>query len=192
MRFQAVHPILALSLVAWLAWGCGNSSRERSTSVSAGSDAAQGTQPAEHEAAYATYQHDEPGDSEATSPEPTGLVPMARSGDPAAPDLDVTTSDTLVYRRDLVDVTARSTHDAVEVVLWDGLGDRQALVYDASASVWRGRYRVPLKTPSDRLGLSVTAKNAEQRWHRVWVFLSIRDERPTPEAGADSVGADRP
>jgi hypothetical protein len=117
---------------------------------------------------------------------------MTRSGDPAAPDLDVMTSDTLVYRREQVDITARTTADAGDVVLWDGFGDRQALVYDASANVWRGRYRVPLRTPSDRLGLSVTAKNGEQRWRRVWVFLSIRDERPTPEAGADSVSADQP
>ena len=115
---------------------------------------------------------------------------MVPASGPESPDLQVTISDTLVYRREHVDVTARTTSDAVEVVLWDGIGDRQALAYDEAAGLWRGRYRVPLTTPSDRLGLSVIAKNSQSRWRRVWVFLSVRDERSRPEEAAilDSAG----
>jgi len=167
----------ALALMALTAAGCGRSSH-KSSSVDTGANA-QEAPALPQEATYATYRHDEPGDFE-PSGEPKSQIPMARSGDPQPPDLEVMTSDTTVERRDRVDVTARTTADAVEVVMWDGIGDRQALIYDEAANVWRGSYRVPLNTPADRLGLSVTAKDGEKRWRRVWVFLTIHENAEVP------------
>jgi hypothetical protein len=33
---------------------------------------------------------------------------------------------------------------------------------------------VPLKTSTDRLGISLTAKNGDKGWRRVWVFLNVQ------------------
>jgi len=167
--------LATLALTALVAAGCGGSS---TSSTEDTSTKAQEAPVVEQDASYATYRHDEPGDVESAG-EAKSQIPMARSGEPQPPDVQVEVSDTMVQRRDRVDVTARTTADAVEVVLWDGIGERQALTYDESANVWRGSYRVPLRTPSDRLGLSVTAKDSSHRWRRVWSFLEIREQ---PEA----------
>ena len=103
----------------------------------------------------------------------------AIQGESLPPDLSVTVSDTLVSPGESVEITAEGTSDVGEIVLWDGIHDRQALTYDSMAKVWRTNYRVPLRPSSERFGLSVTAKNEANRWRRVWVFLSVQREEPT-------------
>ncbi len=179
--------LAALALTAIIAAGCGSSSR-KSTTEDAGAKV-QETPVAENEATYATYRHDEAGDVDPASGEVKSQIPMARSGDPQPPDVEVTLSDTSVQRRDRVDVTARTTADAVEVVLFDGIGEKQALTYDESANVWRGSYRVPLRAP-DRHGLSVTAKDGSNRWRRVWAFLDLTEQQPAAAVDSSSMSGE--
>jgi len=108
----------------------------------------------------------------------------ATSADALPPDVAVTVVDTLVYAGGSVEITAEGSPDVVGVTLSDGIGRKQPFVYDAASDTWKVFYRVPIKSGTDRLALSVTAKNAPQRWRRVWLFLTVRHE--TPAAAADS------
>jgi len=101
------------------------------------------------------------------------------------PDVLATSSTDYVTPGQIVEITAQGTPDVVEVILKDGRGKTQPLVYDEAAANWRGHYRVPLRPATDRLGLSVTAKNAQELQHRVWVFLQVQ-EVATETAAPDS------
>ena len=134
------------------------------------------------------------GDYASQSVESSSPVPLAdgaasgpggeRSAVPAdsiAPDLVVSTSDTLGLPGRSVDLTARTSADVVGVTLWDGLGQKQAFVYDSTADLWRTSFRVPLAASRERLGLAVTAGNHAGKWRRVWVFLKTTPEAPRAE-----------
>jgi hypothetical protein len=95
------------------------------------------------------------------------------SADSLPPDILATASTDYVGPGEIVEITAQGTTDVVEVNLKDGRGKTQPLVYDPAAGLWRGHYRVPLRPATDRLGLSVTAKNGQNLQHRVWVFLQV-------------------
>src|SRR5437667_442559 len=107
--------------------------------------------------------------------------------DSMPPDLAVSVGDTLVTPGETVELTARGTPDVVEVTLWDGVHERLAFARDAEGNTWRVQYRVPLRLKSERLGLSVTAKNEAGRWRRVWLFLKLRDG--ASETRADSTSS---
>ena len=107
----------------------------------------------------------------------------------APPDVVVSVSDTLVTAGQPVEVVVEATPDVTEMALSDGLGDAIQMVRDTSGLAWRVNYRVPLRPRSDRVGLSVTAKNQDHRWRRVWLFLEVGDGRPraeTPELGVEA------
>jgi hypothetical protein len=116
---------------------------------------------------------------------PVGLTPeqgLVQVGDGAAhdplsvpPDVIAAVSDTDVTPGQPVEVTVEATPDVTEMALADGLGDAIPMVRDSSGLTWRANYRVPLRPRSERLGLSVTAKNQDQRWRRVWLFLEVGD-----------------
>jgi len=89
------------------------------------------------------------------------------------PEIALGELDTLVTPGQAVHVTVYGTPDVSEVSLCDGRNDHQALVHDAQHDTWSVDYRVPLRMKSDRIGLSLTAKNATNRWRRVWVFLKV-------------------
>ncbi len=89
------------------------------------------------------------------------------------PEIALGEIDTLVTPGQAVHVTVYGTPDIVDLSLSDGRNDHQALVHDAQHDTWSVDYRVPLRSKSDRIGLAVTAKNATNRWRRVWVFLKI-------------------
>jgi hypothetical protein len=97
------------------------------------------------------------------------------------PDVVASVSDTLVSPGDAVEVIVRGTPDVEQVLLWDGMGDRQALVYDESARTWSVTYRVPLRASIGRLGISLTATNGAGRWCRVWLFVTNAAEMPAKE-----------
>lgn len=100
------------------------------------------------------------------------------------PDIIVTASNTDVVPGEVIDIAVQATPDVVEMSLWDGMGDRQALAYDADAKAWRVSYRVPLKLPWERTGLAITAKNEANRWCRAWVFIEMQQATPL----ADTTG----
>lgn len=106
------------------------------------------------------------------------------SADALPPDVAVTVADTLVYAGGSVEIKAQGSPDVVGVMLSDGIGRKQPFVYDAASDTWKVFYRVPIKGGTDRLALSATAKNASQRWRRVWLFLTVQHE--TPAAAPDS------
>jgi hypothetical protein len=100
------------------------------------------------------------------------------------PDIAGSVSEEFVAPGDVVEITAEGTTDVVEVTLTDGRGKTQPLTFDSSLGMWKTLYRVPLRTATDRLGLSLTAKNGSNGWRRVWVFVNVQKL----EAGADSTG----
>jgi hypothetical protein len=97
------------------------------------------------------------------------------SAESVPPEVDATVSDTLVVPGGVFEITAETSPDVTEVTLRDRVGRMQAFAYDSSSSVWRTYYRAPIK-PTERLGLSVTAKTPAERWSRVWVFTKVQPE----------------
>lgn len=89
------------------------------------------------------------------------------------PEIALGEIDTLVTPGQPVHLTVYGTPDVTEISMFDGLNDRQALVHDTEHDTWSVDYRVPLRSKSDRVGLSLTAKNGANRWRRVWVFLKV-------------------
>lgn len=112
-------------------------------------------------------------------------LPPAQPGDGSMPpDIIATASNTRVVPGEVIEIAVQATPDVVEMSLWDGIGDRQALVYDAGAKAWRISYRVPLQLPWERTGLAITAKNEASRWCRSWVFIEMQKAAPL----ADTAG----
>lgn len=118
-----------------------------------------------------------------------GTVPFTQSqplDDPEGPrsvppDVIVAASDTFVTAGQPIEVHVQGTDDITEMALSDGRGDALPMVFDSTTNVWRVNYRVPLRPRTDRLGLSVTAKNDSNRWRRVWLFLQVDDGKQQVE-----------
>ncbi|MFI5372262.1 MAG: hypothetical protein ACHQ52_11955 [Candidatus Eisenbacteria bacterium] len=158
-----VGRIVALALgaiaVAVLVTSCGQS----------GGDHTQSSQRVAAEPAVATVA--------STSPAPVpppGSRPATVVDDGMSPDLSFTVADTLVSPGEAIEIAVQATPDVRTVTLADGSGSPEAFVHDDTTDVWRVGYRVPLKPRQDRLGLSITARTAADRWRRVWVFLRIQ------------------
>jgi len=100
-------------------------------------------------------------------------LPTVTAADSMPPDVSAWGPDSVLTPGAVVEISAKGSDDVVEMVLSDGIGKKQWMVYDETENVWRTFYRVPVNGSSDRLGLSVTAKNNLSRWHRVWVFLEV-------------------
>ncbi len=118
------------------------------------------------------------------SSEPLTDVQVAGS---KAPDLLAKASKDIASRGETIDITAQGSPDVVEMLLSDGYGTTQTLQFDAESNTWKTAYRVPLNMRLERLGLSIKAKNDENRWHRVWVFLTLPENavaKAVPESGA--------
>jgi hypothetical protein len=132
------------------------------------------------------------GESKSTTPVAVEST-VREAGGSLPPDLEVSVPDTLVGRGQSVELTAIGTPDIKELILWDGLNDRQAFTH-GEGDTWRVTYRVPLRPRSERIGLSVTAKNEAGRWHRRWVFLTVGEEgccaAPSGEPGTEAAGAE--
>jgi hypothetical protein len=106
-----------------------------------------------------------------------------------APDLLVNVSKKTALRGETIELSAQGSPDVVEMMLSDGYGTTQSLVFDAASSTWKTAYRVPLNMKLERLGLSVKAKNGDERWRRVWVFLTLPENavaNAAPESSAVS------
>jgi hypothetical protein len=98
------------------------------------------------------------------------------------PDVATTVSEIAAAPGSVIEVRAEGSSDVVAMTLSDGRTAPTDFRYDDVEGLWRAAYRVPLRPTSDRIGLSITAKNATSRWRRVWVF--VKPHRET--ASADS------
>ncbi|MGH7731278.1 MAG: hypothetical protein ACRENJ_08520, partial [Candidatus Eiseniibacteriota bacterium] len=107
---------------------------------------------------------------------------VAVSSDSLPPDVDASIADSVATPGTIIEITAKGSPDVEEVLLSDGLGRPQRFAYDASVDLWRASYRVPVKAPSERLGLSVTARSNIGRWRRVWVFVMVSKVEVTEPA----------
>ncbi len=168
--------VVASLAVGLLAIGCGKQEGETAATEATATKAS-----APGNAATATNAV-APATSLTEATPPNADVP-ARA-DSLPPDIAASASEEFVAPGDIVEITAEGTTDVAEVTLTDARGKTQPLVYDASMGIWKTHYRVPLRTTTDRLGLSLTAKNGFNCWRRVWVFLNIQKLG----AGADSTG----
>ncbi len=170
---------IALVATCMLLQGCGGGGTHHAATASPVNDS-----PATATAVVASNVPVEPaGGIETTQPLDGESV-----SDPGAvpPDMVVAVSDTIVTAGQAVQVSVEGTTDITEMALSDGRGDAIPMMRDSSSQVWRVGYRVPLRPGTDRLGLSVTAKNDAQRWRRVWLFLQIDDGKQRVE-GESSV-----
>jgi len=114
---------------------------------------------------------------------------VAVSADSLPPEVTVDVVDSVVEPGEAIEISALGSPDVREVTMSDGLGHTTSFVYDLQAKAWKAWYRVPMKRPGERLGLSVTAKNEGERWRRVWLFLQIADSpasAATPAAVQDT------
>jgi len=105
-----------------------------------------------------------------SSPSEIGSV---ASADSLPPEVVASGPDTLVTPGQVIEIVANGSADVSSMVLSDRVGHKQSFVYDPSAGAWRTFYRVPMRIPTERLELSVTAKNDRLRWRRVWVFAEL-------------------
>ena len=97
----------------------------------------------------------------------------ATSADSMPPEVSASVRDSSVVPGMVVEITAQGTPDVAKMVLSDGIGRRQTFAYDSTSKVWRTFYRVPIRTRTERVGLSVTASTSSNRWRRVWVFMNM-------------------
>ncbi|HET9951456.1 MAG TPA: hypothetical protein VFS09_06635 [Candidatus Eisenbacteria bacterium] len=113
------------------------------------------------------------GEGESTeSPTYEGSAASQAASEP--PDVVASIADSVAVPGAVVTVVATGSPDVVSMTLADGIGKTKALAYDSSAGVWTTTYRVPLRASSERVGFSITARNAHQQWRRVWLFPAAR------------------
>lgn len=168
---------MALVTTAVVAVGCGGQEHAQ-TSASAGSS--QGVVAAS--ASIPVGQSGTGGGGQALQgPEQIATA----SNDSLPPDVDAWITESQVTPGTVIEVRAKGSPDAQEVLLSDGRGKPQRFVYDASADLWRASYRVPVRITGERLELAVTAKNEIGRWRRVWVFSVVEREAPKDSTQAE-------
>ena len=176
LGLEAVGLIAAAVVVSFIAGGCGEKRQENVA-------ASQGSAPvvaADPNGAVAAVM---PGQTAETPPQESDLVAYA---DSLPPEVAVSVADTLVAPGAAVEITAQGSADVTDLILWDGVGKRQAFAYDVNGKVWRTFYRVPIRLSLGRLALSVTAKNGSSHWRRVWLFLRVEREAGTSHPTSNS------
>jgi hypothetical protein len=170
--------VVALVATVTLLESCGGSRTSSTPSASTAGDVDPGTV-----AVAASVGGDLQGGT--TGPGPL-VVGDGSTHDPLSvpPDVIPSVSDTLVTAGQAVEVVVEATPDVTEMALSDGFGDAIPMVRDSTGLTWRVNYRVPLRPRSERLGLSVTARNQDHRWRRVWLFLEVGQGQPRVESQA--------
>ena len=170
MKSHFMGALLVAAAAATLAAGCGEQKIEQASASS-------NVEPAAMSAPVA----------QPATPVEGGSTSQAESTSNAAegpgPEVAASIGDTLGTLGGVVEITAEASDDVVEVVLKDDLGRKQPLSYDADHKVWKTSYRVPMRLSSDRLGLSVTARNDAHQWRRVWLFLEVQGAQNATSSG---------
>ena len=174
--------VTAMALVATigLAEGCAHDRTRVSSETSGGSSSATQQAVVASNEGFATGASGPLGS-------PVGTVDGEHS---LPPDLVAAVSDTFVTAGQPVEVVVQGTPDVAEMALSDGRGDPLPMVRDSLDNTWRVDYRVPLRPRQSRIGLSVTAKNEQQKWARVWLFLTVDDGRQQVESVPDTATHD--
>lgn len=163
--------VAAAAAVVFLAVGCG---KQEDGQAAGGAGGGQELLVAQ----AATPVETSPGSIQSEAVVAPGEGIAAVSADSLPPDVAATVGDTLVYPGGSVEITAAGSPDVVGVALSDGAGGKQPFAYEAGTDTWKVFYRVPMKSATERVALSVTAKNAAHRWRRVWLFLTVQREAP--------------
>ena len=99
------------------------------------------------------------------------------------PEIDATISEEPVAPGTVIEISAVGSSDVTEMVVQDSRGKTYPMTRIDDTAAWRTYYRLPIKV-TDRVALSVTARNGVNQWKRVWVFPKVVRE----EASADSSG----
>jgi hypothetical protein len=120
----------------------------------------------------------------ALHPATLGEGEVVATSDSLPPEIEVEVADRTVTPGKAIEITAIGSEDVREMMLTDGRGKATSFVYDLPSRSWKAYYRVPMKPSSDRLGLSVTAKNEGRRWRRVWLFLDVRNPEIATASGS--------
>src|SRR5262245_45438434 len=85
--------------------------------------------------------------SSSGTPEPGNDMQVAGG---KTPDLLAKVSKEIVARGETIDISAQGSTDVVEMILSDGYGTTQSLVFDAESNTWKTAYRVPLNMKLER------------------------------------------
>ena len=165
MKWNFTGITMAAIAAAMLVVGCGQQKIEQASASSSSEGTAVVAQASAPVLPAATGESSPPAESLDTS-----VAEMP------SPEVAASVSDTLVTPGGVVEITAEASEDAVELQLQDDLGRKQPFAYDGERKLWRTTYRVPMRLDSERLALSVTARNDAHRWRRVWVFLGVKHE----------------
>jgi len=171
--------VVALVATVTLLESCGHSS------TSTVSDATYAQEPVANQAVVASTVPVAAAGATPIEPSPWEGVDERQGTVP--PDVIANASESFVLPGQPIEVTVEGTPDITEMALADGRGDAIPMVRDEVGNTWRVGYRVPLRPGTDRLGLSVTAKNESHRWRRVWLFLQVNDGRQEADAAAKEV-----
>ena len=169
------HALLAASLaVVLVAIGCGRQETQSKAAVKEGKGmrlaSSQTGGPRDEVASNAALAAETPPVETAGTGSENPVAGTATSAVSEPPDVNAAIADSIIVPGGVVTVTAHTSSDAVAVTLSDGIGKPKPFTYDAGAGQWTTTYRVPLRAASERIGLSITAKNAQNQWSRVWVF----------------------
>jgi hypothetical protein len=175
--------ILSAAAIAFLAIGCGEQKTKTNVQQAATSGVAEGTLAATGEktpAVVATAEGTTAEGEATTLGSTTGEATPAAEGiagenkaDALPPDVAATVCEAIAAPGGVVEILAEGSPDVTSVTLTDAIGTKYPFTYQAATDRWRVLYRVPIRTKTEQLGLSVTAANGANRWKRIWVFVDI-------------------
>lgn len=177
--------ILTAAAMAFLAIGCGEQKTKTSVQQAAVPGVAEGTFGATGEktpAVVATAEGTTSGGEATTLGSTTGEAMATPAADTVAgqnpadalpPDVAASVCETIATPGGVVEILAEGSPDVTSVTLTDAIGTKYPFTYQAATDRWRVLYRVPIRTKTEQLGLSVTAANGANRWKRIWVFVDI-------------------
>ena len=185
---MVVAGVFALALAALVASGCGKNDEVATSQVGY-----RDSNVIENASTKSVETKPEAAPASLSGPVSTSTEPGPESMQVAgakSPDLLANVSKSTVARGETIDISAQGSSDVVEMILYDGYGTTQSLVFDADSNTWKTAYRVPLNMKLERLGLSIKAKNGDERWRRVWVFLNLPENAVAKEAPESSAVGD--
>ena len=184
--------ILTAAAVAFLAIGCGEQKSKTSIQRAEANGVASGVVVAAAERTPAIAATAEGTTTEGgTTGAETTATPSAETvagltpADALPPDVAASITEAIGTPGGIVEILAEGSPDVTAVTLTDAVGKKYPFTYQVATERWRVLYRIPLRTHTDQLGLSVTAENGAKRWKRAWVFVDI-GQGASSAAEADS------
>ena len=172
--------ILTVAAIAFLAIGCGEQKAKTTVQRAEADGVTSGVMatPAENSSAVVATTEAATTEGASTTAETTA-TPLAQTAagetpaDALPPDVAATITEAIGTPGGIVEILAEGSPDVTGVTLTDAVGKKYPFTYQVPTERWRVLYRIPLRTHTDQLGLSVTAENGAKRWKRAWVFVDI-------------------